>query len=125
MNQCDGDGLVAAYVVAYIGSIRDSRHRIMIPLDRVDDASIAPDRNVVRARYVLLPVGAHDVQEPVDQRRVGDMQVGAITGGFFHAIGQIAKGIKGALHRDCQAWTYFPPRNDNVDILRFEPSENG
>jgi hypothetical protein len=69
-------------------------------------------------------IGADHEKIAEYHRRVGDMQIGAFTDRFLHAVGQVPKCTGHAFARHCQYWPESGFVNDHIDILGLEPAKH-
>jgi hypothetical protein len=65
------------------------------------------------------------MKKAVNQSRIGDVKVRAVSHRLFHAIGQIPKSVESALHRNCENWSDSLLGYDHINGLSFEAAEDG
>jgi len=65
------------------------------------------------------------MKESINKPRIHYMEVGRISDGFFHTIGQISKCAACPIYGNGDNGTDAGLCHDHVDVLRFQPSEHG
>ncbi|MBX9791149.1 MAG: hypothetical protein K2Y37_19695 [Pirellulales bacterium] len=118
------DGFVARRDISQIIATCQAAQDIVISDNCVGDAFSGKNSNVISRTTRFFAIASQHLQEPIDERRISDVQIRAIPHGFFHAIRQVAKRTQGSLQRNGHHRADAVFGNHNVHSLGFQAAQH-
>jgi hypothetical protein len=89
----------------------------------VEDVAITIGLERTVGRQWARPGRAEEVQESIDESRIGDVDVGAVSYRFFQSIREVPERVECPLHRDRQTGSEGGDVYDDVNVLGLQSSE--
>ena len=96
----------------------------MIPTDVLGNLPVEGEGSVVCEDLWAFAIGSQYLQKTVDQCRICNVQISAVTDGLFHPVCQISEGSERPFERHRHNRPDTALGHDNVNILRLQPAKD-